>query len=95
MEGGERERREGGSREGLCYYNCILSCVQANNRLLWLGLGSNGIGAEGTWALCESLRRNQSLLWLGLGGNGLGDRGALNLATLLQSKGGREGPADM
>lgn len=60
--------------------------MQVNNKLLWLGLGSNAIGAEGTWALCESLGRNTSLLWIGLGGNELGDKGALHLATLLQSK---------
>lgn len=60
--------------------------MQVNSKLLWLGLGSNNIGAEGTWALCESLKHNSSLLWLGLGGNDLGDRGALHLATLLQSK---------
>ena len=57
-----------------------------NNKLLWLGLGSNSIGADGTWALCESLLQNTSLLWIGLGGNELGDKGALHLATLLQSK---------
>ena len=65
--------------------------VQSNKKLLWLGLGSNSIGAEGTWALCESLKHNTSLLWLGLGGNGLADRGALHLATLFQSKEGGGG----
>ncbi len=61
-----------------------LSRAQVNKTLLWLGLGSNTIGAEGAWALAESLRTNKSLLWLGLGGNELGDRGALHLAGLLQ-----------
>ena len=64
------------------YRNLVL---QVNHKLLWIGLGSNSIGSEGTWALCESLRQNTSLLWLGLGGNELSDRGALHLATLLQS----------
>ena len=58
--------------------------LQVNKSLLWLGLGSNRLGAEGVWALAQSLRTNSSLLWLGLGGNELGDRGALHLATLLQ-----------
>ncbi len=60
--------------------------AQVNKTLLWLGLGSNTIGAEGMWALAESLRTNTSLLWLGLGGNELGDRGALHLAGLLQGR---------
>lgn len=58
--------------------------VQSNRTLLWIGLGSNHIGAEGVWALTQSLRDNNSLLWMGLGGNELGDKGALHLATLLQ-----------
>ena len=58
--------------------------VQVNKTLLWLSLGGNWIGAEGVWALAESLRHNSSLQWLGLGGNDLGDRGALHLASLLQ-----------
>ena len=58
--------------------------LQANKTLLWLGLGSNCIGAEGAWALSESLKLNSSLLWLGLGGNEISDRGALHLAGLLQ-----------
>ena len=67
---------------------CILMVewlfVQVNKTLLWLSLGGNWIGAEGVWALAESLRHNSSLQWLGLGGNDLGDRGALHLASLLQ-----------
>lgn len=59
---------------------------QNNTTLLWIGLGSNHIGAEGVWALTESLKTNISLLWIGLGGNELGDKGALHLATLLQGE---------
>lgn len=58
--------------------------MQGNRTLLWIGLGSNHIGAEGVWAFSQSLRDNNSLLWMGLGGNELGDKGALHLATLLQ-----------
>ena len=60
--------------------------ITGQGALLWLGLGSNRIGTEGTWALSESLKSNVTLLWLGLGGNELGDRGALHLATLVQSE---------
>ena len=67
---------------------CILMVewllVKVNKTLLWLSLGGNWIGAEGVWALAESLRHNSSLQWLGLGGNDLGDRGTLHLASLLQ-----------
>ena len=67
---------------------CILMVewllVQVNKTLLWLSLGGNWIGAEGVWALAESLQHNSSLQWLGLGGNDLGDRGTLHLASLLQ-----------
>jgi len=52
--------------------------------LLWLGLGSNQIEAQGVWALTESLRSGSPLLWLGMGGNSIGDRGVLHLASLLQ-----------
>ncbi len=72
-----------------CRHSVLISlCIvfQNNRKLLWLGLGSNYVGADGTWALCQGLHDNSSLLWLGLGGNELGDRGALHLATLLQSK---------
>ena len=68
---------------------CLLSpppSPQVNKTLVWLGLGSNRVGAEGAWALAESLRVNGSLLWLGLGANELGDRGALHLAGLLQGR---------
>lgn len=65
----------------------FLTGLASNTSLQWLGLGGNGIGAEGSGYIATGLSTNEGLQWLAVGGNNIGDQGALKLAAVLKDDG--------